>query len=433
MMMLALISALTLTVAVVTTNNLVSARLSQQAGSALNASDAGIAQAMAYLRQGGIRDFRICGTTCANVPWGTANPKTVTINGRAGQAYTVSIRVTAPYTAVKPGTLEIRSTGTAAGAARRTVAVDVAVEPIPMTFGVVAESFDAVGNAGVHNESVFSTGCVTKRDHLAVTGFDSAYRVPAGVRTPDIISNGNGCSDSSSIHAGNPCSTAFPYDEDKRGGPLGSSTCADKAHTDYPTQPQFTTPTDPLYKYPQTSISTDPTSIFSKYRPRRPPFTQAQLDQLKAIAISQNNYYTSASGWSAPTATDSVLYFDLTATNPGADVNLNGLDAPPWDRPINLAASDSNCPSRSLLVIIEGGDASINSNSQVAGSIFLISDGLYGNFTKLNGGAALTGNIFANNIRQNGTSDMYLDGCFLANVSPALTTVRTLNYRELDR
>jgi hypothetical protein len=278
---------------------------------------------------------------------------------------------------------------------------------------------------------------VTKRSHLDVTGFDSVYRVPAAVRTPDIITDGNGCSDSSSIHAEGSaparyCSARYPYDEDKMGGLLGAP-CADKAHTDFPTQTQFTTPADPLYKYPKTSLSTDPTSIAGQYEVRRPPFTQAQLDQLKATAISQQNYYTTASTWSPPTETDAVMYFDLTSTDPGGEVNLNGLDAAPWNRPVNLDATSSSCPSRSLLVIIEGGNAAMNSNSRVAGSIFLISDGLYGNFTRLNGGADLTGNVYANNIRQNGTSDMYMDGCFIENVSPALTTVRTYNYQERDR
>jgi hypothetical protein len=432
MMTLALISALTLTVAVVATNNMVSARLAQQAGATLNASDAGIAQAMSYLRQGGIRDFRGCGSGCAAVPWGTANPKTVPIPGRAGQSYTVSIKVTTPYTATKPGTLEIQSIGTAASGGRRAVAVDVAVEPLPMIFGVVAASFDAVGTAAVHNESVFSSGCVTKRDHLAVTGFDMVYRVPAAVRTTQVISTGNGCTDASSIHAASPCNSTYPYDEDKKGGILGAP-CFDKARAQYPAETQFADPLDPLYQYPKTSLGTDATSIAARYKPRRPPFTQGQLDQLKAIAISQSSYYTSSSGWSAPTAIDSVMYFDLTATDPGGEVNLNGLDVAPWNRPPDIGATDAACPKRSLLVIIEGGNASMNSNSKVAGSIFLISDGLYGNFTKLNGGADLTGNVYANNIQQNGTSDMWMDGCFMANVSPVLTQLRTFNYRELDR
>ena len=59
-LMLALVSALTLTIAVVATNNLVSARLSQQAGAAVNASDAGVSQAMTYLRQRGVRAINNC-------------------------------------------------------------------------------------------------------------------------------------------------------------------------------------------------------------------------------------------------------------------------------------------------------------------------------------------------------------------------------------
>ncbi|WP_180934145.1 pilus assembly PilX family protein [Nocardioides ungokensis] len=147
-MMLALVSALTLTIAVVATNNLVSARLSQQAGAAVNASDAGISQAVTYMRQKGTRGLS-CSPTCASNPWGNSTtPTTVTVNGRAGQSYKVWIEPIAPYPANKPGIYRIHSTGYAGGAAGRTVTVDASISTLPFVFGIVAGSVSGGGNAG---------------------------------------------------------------------------------------------------------------------------------------------------------------------------------------------------------------------------------------------------------------------------------------------
>jgi hypothetical protein len=85
------------------------------------------------------------------------------------------------------------------------------------------------------------------------------------------------------------------------------------------------------------------------------------------------------------------------------------------------------------MIIIEGGDARLNSNSTLAASLFMVSGDPYGNVTKANGTATFTGTISANNLDLSGTSDISLDPCYLANPPPGLTTQRTLNYREVDR
>src|SRR4051794_39131775 len=168
--MLALVSALTLTISVVATNNLVSARLSQQAGAAVNASDAGVSQAVSYLRKRGTRDLG-CSPTCATNAWGNSTtPATVTVSGRAGQSYKVWIEPIAPYPANKPGTYRIHSTGYAGGAAGRSVTVDASIVPLPFVYGVVAGSVVGGGNAGVHKESIFSTGCIYQRSKIIFEG-----------------------------------------------------------------------------------------------------------------------------------------------------------------------------------------------------------------------------------------------------------------------
>jgi len=459
-LMLALVSALTLTIAVVATNNLVSARLSQQAGAAVNASDAGVSQAMTYLRQRGVRAINNCwnadGTQavgCATA-WGNASsPTTVTVSGKAGQSYKVYIKPVAPYPANKPGVYRIYSSGFAGGAAGRSVTVDARIAPLPFVYGVVAASVSGGGTADVHKESIFSTGCVYQRSKILFQGIDAAYGIPSAVHTSQIITDSNGsgktCTGTNKpIHDPTlPAATKncpvdnsgvplYPYDEDKYGGPLTGTPCYNYARstTQFGNLPQFNDATNPVtYNYATTSYLADDAALAAKYKAKRPPFTQAQLDQLKSAAMSANTYYTSSTGWTVPAGPDAIMYFDLTATDPGGSVDLNDLAVSPWNRPVDLAANSPLCPAQSLVVIIEGGNAKLNSNSVLSASLFLVSDDPYGNVTKANGTSQFVGNIYANNVTLNGTTDLYMDECFMNNPPPALNTVTEENYREVDR
>ena len=164
------------------------------------------------------------------------------------------------------------------------------------------------------------------------------------------------------------------------------------------------------------------------YKAKRPPFTQAQLDQLKAVAQSDGTYYTSPTGFTVPAGPDAVMYFNLTAAS-SHQVDLNDLAVSPWNRDHDPAT----CTSQSLLVIIEGGNAKLNSNSKLSAAVFVVSDDPYGNVSKANGTATFTGSLYANNVDMTGTADMWMDQCFINNPPPALNTVTTYNYREVDR
>jgi hypothetical protein len=224
------------------------------------------------------------------------------------------------------------------------------------------------------------------------------------------------------------------------GGPLPtSSACYNKASSEFPTLPQFNDPSSTLaYRYPKTSYM-DAATMASNFSAKRPPFTQAQLDQIKAIAQEDGTYSTSASPCSGgatppacfivPTGPDSVMYFDLTGPNAGDTVDLNNLAVSPWNRDHDPAS----CPRQSLLVIIAGGNARLNSNSKLSAAVFAISDSPYGNISKANGTSTFTGSLYGNNIDLTGTADMWMDQCFMDNPPPALTTVQTYNYREVDR
>lgn len=425
MMVLILVGALTLTMFSVTANNLISARGSQQAGAALNAADAGISQGVTYIRQNGVTALNACSPTCSSLAYGnSSNPATVAVPGAAGQSYKVWIEVISPYPANKPGLYKIHSTGVAGGPAGRKITAMVAVDAYSFPIGIVANTITGGGTADVHRASMFATGCVYRRDKIVFEGIDPVYGIPAAVHSTDVITESNGSgrycpSTNKPIHprTGAPatryCNTAYPYDQDINGGPLTATLCQGVAGA-----------------YPQSSYM-DATLMKTLYGVSSPVFTQSMLDQLRTVAISQGNYYRYASGWASPTAAHSVLYFDLTSTDPGGRVDLNNVTG--WSRPPDLPANSAQCPARSLLIIIEGGNAKLNGNQNLFAATFLISDDPYGNVTKANGNSNYIGSMFANNLDLTGTADMWMDECFAQNLPPSLNEVEVYDYRELDR
>ena len=452
MMALVLITGLASTVAVLTLDNLRSSWRAQQAGSAINAADAGVAQAMTYLRSAGVRPLR-CSPGCTSNSWGNQDaPTTVSLPGGAGESVRVWIEAVSPYPAHDPGLYRIHSTGDAAGSASRTVLADVSVTTTDVPRGIFAHTITGGGAASVTRQSVFSTGCVWERDKIAMVPgqIDLAYGIPIGVHTSDYITTAHGsgqhCSETQSglIHAtgsGNnvtpsPCSDdpRFRYDQDRAGGSLLGTPC-ESVQTTYP-----------KYYGPQNldgSSDTDVDGSFVKddatltrlFNLKDPALSPTQVDQLRSIARGQGNYWTSSTGWSTPDEENAVMFFDLTkGSDLGGTVDLNDFPADSvFARPAGLADTDPGCSSRSLLIVVDGGNVKINSNQQLFASLFLTSSAPYGQVVKANGTAQFIGTIYADKVNLVGTFDASMDACFLANTSPALLDFRAGSYREDDR
>jgi hypothetical protein len=439
LMVMAMVTALATTVAVVTINNLQSSWRAQQAGAALNAADAGVAQAMAYLRTSGVRNLR-CAPTCATNPWGNkASPAQVTMSGAAAQGYKAWIEPVAPFPASDPGLYRIYSTGTAGGAASRAVTADVRVSTIDIPKGVFARTIDGGGSASVARESVFSFGCVYDRDkiHMVSGEMDLAYGIPIGVHSSQTItaSKGSGqyCDPEDGIHrigknnvTLQPCNTAYPYDQDKDGGTLLGTSCA-STQTSYP---RYYGPrdldTDGLNDILGSFIKNDAT-LFELFGLRSPALTPEQIDQLRITAQSQGNYWTSASGWASPNEDNAVMFFDLA----GGTVDLKDIEG--FSREVNVSDAAAACTSKSLVIVVEGGNVKLNGNQKLAASLFLTSSAPYGRVSKANGDANHIGTIYADYLDLTGNVELSLDGCFLANISPALLDLTIENYREQDR
>lgn len=451
LMVLALVTALTTTLAAVTIGNLQAARSAQSAGSALNAADAGIAQAMAYLRNNGVRALA-CSPGCSGNAWGNSTtPTAVSVPGAAGQAYTAWIEPRAPFPANDPGLYRIHVIGTARGSASREVSADVQVSTTEIPKGVFARTISGGGNASVARESIFSTGCVYNRSKIRMSGMDLAYGIPVAVHSSQIITDSNGSGQycpttSKPIHrTGNknqtlrPCNTDYPqgddrdrrFDQDRFGGSLSSTEC--NAQSLYPKYYGARDLDGDGTVDVEGSLLEDDAALFALYGIRTPALSQAQLDQLRTTAQSQGNYWTRAgsSYWTSPDETNAVMFFDLTSTDAGGTVDLNDITG--FSRGANLTESDAACPTRSLVIVVEGGNVKLNSNQQLFASLFLTSGSPYGQVVKDNGNSSFIGTIYADNVNLTGTADISLDTCFLANASPALLDFNISNYREIDR
>lgn len=442
LMVLALVTGLSTTVAVVTINNLQSSMSAQQAGAALNAADAGVAQAMSYLRSSGVRDLR-CSPSCTSNAWGSeTTPTSVSLPGIAGRSYKVWIEKVSPYPANDPGLYRIHSTGSAGGSAARTVSADVRVTTTNVPKGVFARTISGGGSAAVARESIFSTGCVYDRSKITMVPgqLDVAYGIPIAVHSSQVITESNGTGqfcpttnkpihDPSKTGAARYCNTAYPYDQDKYGGSL-SGGCA-SAPTTYPNYYGSRDLDGDTTTDVNGSFLKDDLALFRLFNINAPALTPAQIDQLRSVAQSQGNYWTGATGWSSPDESNAVMFFDLQGAQAGGIVDLNDITG--FGRDPDVADADAACATRSLVIVIEGGNAKLNSNQKLVASLFLTAAAPNGQVLKANGTSRFIGTIYADNVNLVGNTELSLDTCFMANSSPALLDLHLENYREEDR
>lgn len=425
------------TILSVTVGNLRSARLSQDAAAALDAADAGLAQASSHLRTYGIAGIT-CSPTCPQGYGSQAAPAGVALPG--GARYEVWVEPEAPLPANNPGRYVVHSTGYAGDGVRRIEAeVSIGTRPLGLPLALFARSFDGGGTGAVFQESILTTGCVWSRRHITVTGTDVAYDIPAAVHSSQYISESNGgnanCGPSNgAIHKTGSCNTDYAHDQSVQGGPYQSGHCMDVTNP-YPTYYAARDLNNDGSIDVEGSKIKDETSLRKLFSIPEKAFTDAQLDQLRAVAKSQDNYWTTPT-YTTPTPTahpHAVLFFDLTAggnTGQRVDLNMSG-----WSRPFNAPVGSDACKDQSLLVVVVGGDASINAGTKLVANIVLTSPAPFGRMNKLNGGAELIGTVYADSMDLTGTGDVKLDECFVHNLSPSLvdTTLTVTDYREVDR
>jgi hypothetical protein len=407
----------------------------QQAGTALDAAEAGIAQAVAYLQSSGTRKIDCNLTTCTANPWSRANPVGADVPG--GARWNASITPIWFGSAPEGARYVVHSVGTARGFAERVLEVEVGVQPVDLPMGIFGRTINAGGNVSLQQISVFTTGCVYKRDKLAMNqaaGPDAAYGVPIGVHSSQIITESQGsgqyCADTNKpIHGSSPCHDRYPFDQDRLGGPL-SDVCAAVAASG-PYQARDFDGDGELDV--NGSFLRDDRALFATFGLQRPALTDAELDRLKTLAQAQGSYFTSATNWAVPNGAvnpHAIVFFDVS---PNDTVDLKPFDGSWWSRSRITDAASPQCPDASLLIVVRGGNARLNGNLSLAASVYLAGTAPGGQLMKANGTADHIGMLYADTVDLAGNLNVSLDACYVANPAPALAAVVPGAYRELDR
>lgn len=448
----AVLSALSVTVGVMTVNNVGNAARDRQGTAALALSEAGVAQAVAYLRSGqSIRNLR-CAPSCgAANPWGEqanvvdgdgAPAQTVTV--ATGEQYQVWIEPIAPLdvSTFTPGIYRVHSIGTSAGnPGNRTVQVDVEVSPFKYPLAVYADTVTPGGSGSIFNESLFSTGCIFKRDKINFgTGLDVVYGIPPAAHTSKVITDSQGSgrscpdNDKNNIHvpqhpqwAGNGCNSKYPFDQDK----LGKSTVG---------SPCFGSATGTSPPYPTTSLVPDEQWLRDTYDLQLEGLTADQLELLKTAAIEQGFYFTNttaiptvlSNAASAAPYPNPILFYDLQGSSVGGTVDLNDLGNA-YSRSWPLTATAAGCTGRSAFIVVRNGNVKMNANTVITASVFALGPAPHGQVSKLNGTGKLIGTLYGRSIDLTGTGDIALDECFVENPPGQALEVNVTDFVEVDR
>lgn len=449
MMVFLVIAALTTTVAAVAVNNTQNTVRDRQAGSALNVSEAGIAEAVEYLRSNGAGPLQ-CAPGCGlngtpYVDWGSqANPHVVRVD--SGQTYAVHF---AKLASTGVESFRVFSEGLAgAGPGARRISVDLEYAPFKSyPIGIFTSNYDAGGTGHITNMSVFSDGCVTRRDNLKTAGIDPYYGIPAAVHSSKYITKKNtggtcGPNEDGNVHR--PGSIGFCNsqpatgnnadlrgDQDAEGGVLDPANPAHTACYKYGATAYPSGGTKAAEYLTDSNMTT--TTLAEKYDYREGGLTAIELEQLRAVAKRQGNYHTTANytppnGLITPQA---VVFFDLKGSEAGKTVDLS-LPVN-YNRPAGLSFGDPACHNRQVIMVVLNGNGKMVSNATYVTQLFVPSAGPTNGNLLLGGGANIIGTLYATRINQQGTSNFQLDDCFLKNLSGAQFTITQKNYRELDR
>lgn len=424
-----------------TVSNLRSSRLSLDATSALDAAEAGVAQAAAHLRTFGVASLA-CSPTCASGYGSEASPTSVTLPG--GSRYQVWVEPLAPLPANNPGRYLVHATGFS-GQGQRTIEAEISLgtQPIGLPLAIFARSVNGGGDAAVTRESILSTGCVYSRSKIETTGIDVAYKIPAAVHSSQYVSDnqstGADCGPSNkAIHKDSTCGEGptgqhpdYRWDHSVQGGPfaVGSQCATETAGSRfYQSQDLDGDGTTDVVG----SRIRDEASLRTLFGIPEKPFSDSQLDTLREVAISQGTYFTTAAYTPAQipspaTRPHTLLFFDLKGAELGKTVDLKDVSG--WGRP------PTGCPTQSLVIVIVGGNARLNGNQAMVANLVLTSPTPYGYVFKADGTANLIGTIYADTVDLTGTVNISLDECFVQNLAPSLvdTTLEVTSYREVDR
>lgn len=428
-MVLSALAGLGVTVTAISVSNNKSAGRDREAGGALALAEAGVAQAVEYIRATGVGRLTCYETTaqtnpadpsCAGaVSWANPIPERsqkVTVGpNETYRVWITTIQAPAPITA-GPGTYRIHAEGLTGGApGSRNVTVDVQVRPFSFPIGIFADSI--VGGGGIHvlKESIFALNCVNQREKIEFgSGLDMAYGIPPAVHSAQwITTSQHDCAsnDRNNIHAASVCSNRSnlshdEFDQDNKGGDLSGTACQGSGGS-----------------YPQSSYFDE--ALLKSYGYVKGGLSKAQYDALRSRAQAMGTYYKDTTTFAPITETfatnypNAVVFFDLR--NTGGEVHLTDATLAPYAR--------QYCGTRSLILVVLGGDIRLNGQASMVGAIFAPDGNIFGS-----GGLDLLGTMFAKTLRKlSGQSNYSLEQCFFDNFPGPLVEITPIQFREVDR
>jgi hypothetical protein len=412
-LVVAAMTGLAITATVMAVANTQSTDRDRQGAVALDVADAGVAAGIEFLRSGanGINCAESgltyngtswsTATACAGAWNGPVNAQMVNVGGKTYSVWISRVTKAAPPT-TRESVYKIRSTGKTlvSTAGVRQVEATVVAKPFTYPVGVYADSVVAVGTADVTNETIFSSGCINGIKHTGVTGADLWYGGLASIKSTGGVTEDNGSCTASNDVLNN------------------ASKCYGYGNTEYPVStPSGGVQPAPASCYNLVTTKFTLTDLQNSFGLTARGLQPQQYAALKAVAKSQGNYYTTSS-YTSPNPTlypNAVMYFKLA---PGDEVNLNSI----------ADYTSTTCGDRSVVIVIEGGDARINSGADVVGALFVPDGTLRGN-----GNSTFTGTVFAKNLDKfDGTAEIRLDSCWVDNF-PLLNDFRVSDYRQVDR
>ena len=447
-------SALASLVAVASVHALRSATQDGASSAAQSTTDAGVAEAINYVRENGLQALTCSepvtptnstwqsAASCTTPGWADpASPVTVAAGSvtststcpAQADCYRVWIGTLQAYASAKgaPGTpgaaatqpaiLRIHSLGVSGvGPAARSVVVEVKVAPTRFPFGVFGNTFSMpASHSPAASESLFTTGNVSLKCPLS--GVDYQNNIPAAVHAAGTLSYSNGsCHPPANGTAS--CHTSVPYDQDSHGV---SFTGSNAACNNYDlTDPNFSGAG--VTAYSQGSYFDSKGLAAYGYRPGG--LSPAEYDKLEAEAQAEGTYNN-------VTNLGAVLT-QLVAngvTNPVV-YNDDGQSPTPAQFPNGFFRSPTatNCPLYAATIIIRGANSvhwTATGGSNFVASVFMPDTGSTYSAT---GQAGLLGTLFADNIAFNGNAFVQLDPCFVANPPGGVLDITTTNFRNVD-
>lgn len=467
LMVLAVLTALGTTAGVVGLKNLENANRDRQANTALGASEAGIAQAMEYIRSAGVAGLNCPEDTWSACPASPAGwnsplaPTQVHLDGTAGpcagseNCYAVWIGVVQPYDPghkVRTGIYRIHSTGLyGRGPAARRIAVDVTIKPSSYPIGVYGDVFSFNGTPSIRYESLFTLGCVQNRavddsggsglkfavDVAGKNVIDPYYDLPVTAHSANqIYTNNNNCTEP--IHAASKCDASHPNDQDSAGGAVGGTSCAHQyLHTescngDPPRTywyPYSGNPCDSSYVPDSSAFSINDLALYG-YRPNG--LSEAQYNALRSRAQALGTYnigtgsiMAALTAAQAKGVTHPVLFWDNGLTSSLKDNMFPSY----YNRAPNHAVGQTctTSPAVTIVVLHDNLDFQGGNNTWFDASIFVPNGTFDGQ-----GGYKILGTLFAQNVSMSGTTQFELDECFVKDQQGPLLDLKTSRFSEDD-